>query len=724
MKEKQHMKKKGSSTFNKIVAWIHLWPSIVSGIVVVFVCLTGTIIVYGDEIMDLSAGDAKYVTPGDTRLTYAEINERVLAKNSLYGISEAVFYKDPTRSVRLRIFDRKNVKMLLMYIDPYTGEILKEDTTIYFFFITAHLHAQLLAGPIGGWIVVVSTIIFFISSITGLILWWPKKWNKTTRKASFTVKWSAKFKRLNYDLHNVFGFYSLLLCVILSGTGLIIFFHTLMDVTVKVTGGDELGLMHYLPKADSTKTQLDMVTFAYKTLEEEYPEKEAASIRVYQSEKVGSFTFTTGKPGLKSIEKDDVTAYNKYTGEKITIKPETLTHEKTENTVWQLHMGQWWGQLGKLLTFLAGIVATSLPITGFIVWWGKQKKKKGNSLRHFIILTSLFIGLCSFAQTDAILVGFTIQHHSAVLNEERTLNIHLPDDYEKYPQQNYPIVVLLDSEMYFESYVGIQKNLSKDPHASIPKMIVVGIENTHRTRDLTPSKIEGIDHSGNEQPMFADGGGNEAFLKYINTELLPYIKANYRTEDYHILVGHSFGGLAVVNAFLEDAPFNAYLALDPSLWWDNQSMLKKADRIFANHTITKKTSLYMVLAHHNNSPDDVTNMTLPNMDFKKVLEKYNPENVRWKHEVFHQYDHGTVVIPSMYNGMLSIFEGYQTNARDMLKNPEYLEEHYKKFSEKIGYTFIPQLNYLNWISEFYKNDPNKQAVRTIITLKQKWYAKH
>ncbi|GLB48217.1 PepSY-associated TM helix domain-containing protein [Neptunitalea lumnitzerae] len=375
MKQKVHKKKKGKSTFNKVVAWIHLWPSIVSGIIVVFVCITGTIIVYTDEIMDLSAGEAKYVTPGEHKLTYSEINEKVLQQDSMYAVSEAVFYKEPNRSLRLRIFDRKNVKMFMMYVNPYTGEILKKDSTIYFFFITAHLHAQLLAGSIGGWIVAISTIVFFVNCLTGLILWWPKKWNKTTKKASFTVKWSAKFKRLNYDLHNVFGFYSLLLCVILSGTGLIIFFHTLMDVTVKVAGGDELGIIEKLPKADSNKIPLDMAAFAYKTLDEKFPQKEAASIWVYQVQNLGAFAFTAGKPGLKSIEGDEIIAFDKYSGDQINLSEKTITHAKTENTVWQLHMGQWWGQLGKLLTFITGIIATSLPITGFIIWWGKRKKK-------------------------------------------------------------------------------------------------------------------------------------------------------------------------------------------------------------------------------------------------------------------------------------------------------------------------------------------------------------
>lgn len=368
-------KKKGKSTFDKVVAWLHLWPSIISGIVVVFVCLTGTIVVYGDEIMELSAGDARYVEIGDNHISKEDIEANLKKENQAFSLSEIVVFKDPKRSLRLRVFNPKEKLLCYVYMNPYTGEVLKVDNTIYFFFITAHLHAELLAGPIGGWIVIISTIIFFISCVTGLILWWPKKWNKTTKLASFTVKWKAKFKRLNYDLHNVFGFYSLLLCVLLSATGLIIFFTGLMNATIQATGGDIAHLDESLPKHDSTQVALDLIPLSFDVLKEN-PEKEAVSIWAFNLNELGAYVFTSGTAGLKSVENADITIFDKYTGDKIEVDEKLIIHEKTENNVWQLHMGQWWGQIGKFSTFLAGIVATSLPITGFLIWWGRRKKKK------------------------------------------------------------------------------------------------------------------------------------------------------------------------------------------------------------------------------------------------------------------------------------------------------------------------------------------------------------
>ncbi|MFT3701267.1 MAG: PepSY-associated TM helix domain-containing protein [Agriterribacter sp.] len=367
-------KKKGKTLFAKIVAWLHLWPSIVSGIIVVFVCLTGTIVVYGDEIIDLSAGDAKYITPQTNRISVIEINDHL--QNAYPGImaSEFVFFKDASRSIRIRAFDDEKELLLMIYMNPYTGEVIKVDKTIYFFFITAHLHAELLAGEAGHWTVIISTIIFTISCITGLILWWPNKWNKATRLASFTIKWKAKFKRFNYDLHNVFGFYSLLIALVLSVTGLMIAFPSFMNVALQASGIDAQAHMEeILPKADSTKTSKDLVPFAYKILTEQ-PDKASASIWAYNLAETGAFVFTAGKSGLKSFENASITVYDRYTGEKLSIENKFIKHEKAGNTIWQLHMGQWWGWFGKLSTFLAGLIATSLPVTGFLIWWGRRNK--------------------------------------------------------------------------------------------------------------------------------------------------------------------------------------------------------------------------------------------------------------------------------------------------------------------------------------------------------------
>ncbi len=369
------VKKKGKNWFSRLNAWLHLWPSIVSGLIVVFVCLTGTIIVYCDEILDFTAAESKYVEVGAKRATASQIVEAIHKKDPKLRLSQVVFFNDPKRSVRVRAFHDDSKRLNFIYINPYTAEVLKVDYTGHFFYVTAHLHSNLLNRQFGGWIVLVSTVIFLLSCITGLILWWPKRWTKKTRQDSFTVKWKAKFKRLNYDLHNVYGFYSLLLCFILSATGIVIFFHSLGDVLIKSFGGSEEHIDVVLPAFDEHKSSLDYAQYAYQALAEN-PNKKNASIWVYNLNELGAYVFQMGVSGLKSTENLDMEIFDRYTGEKLTVETPYIVHEKVENYVWQLHMGQWWGQFGKLSTFLAGIIATSLPITGFLIWWGRRKKKK------------------------------------------------------------------------------------------------------------------------------------------------------------------------------------------------------------------------------------------------------------------------------------------------------------------------------------------------------------
>ena len=189
--------KKGKNWFSKLNAWLHLWPSLVSGIIVVFVCFTGTIIVYCDEILDFTAADAKYVEVGPHKACAEDIIASIHQKDPKLRISQLVFFSDPHRSVRARAFHQDSNKLNFIYINPYSAEVLKIDYSGHFFYVMAHLHSNLMNRQFGGWVVLIATLIFFVSCVTGLILWWPKSWTKRTRQDSFTVKWKARFKRLH-----------------------------------------------------------------------------------------------------------------------------------------------------------------------------------------------------------------------------------------------------------------------------------------------------------------------------------------------------------------------------------------------------------------------------------------------------------------------------------------------------------------------------------------------
>lgn len=345
-------------------------------------------------------------------------------------------------------------------------------------------------------------------------------------------------------------------------------------------------------------------------------------------------------------------------------------------------------------------------------------------------LFALLVLITSFgvqAQTNddkKIVIGTKYQLHSDTLQEDRPYWVSLPKSYgnKKYQEQTYPVVYLLDGGKNFHSYTGLQKELSDGPYSSIPEMIVVAIPNTNRTRDLTPTKISGMGHEfDNAKKMFADSGGNEKFLSFISQELMPLIQKNYRTNGYNIFIGHSFGGLTVINALLNHPDlFNTYIAIDPSLWWDDQVMLQQADSLLENKTFNKR-SLYFSLAAPPAHEDKETNMEEGNKGFKKLLEKYRPEGLRWQWKFYAHEDHGTIPIPTEYDGLRYIFNGYQTQVRQIMKNPEKLIPKFDSLSTKLGHRFIPMAPYLDWMGDFCLKNGTKENAISFFELYHKWY---
>ncbi len=373
--------KGGKTLFARIVAWIHLWPSLISALILIFVCLTGTIIVYCDEVIDFVNRDALYVK---------EVKqEKVPAEQLLVNFREAypkrrnpgymVAYRDPARTVKFNSFE-PGKGLSFVYMDPYTGEVVKEDRTIYFFYVTAHLHNSLLWHGPGNWIIDIATIIFLIELITGLILWWPAKWTRATKEASFTIKWKARFKRLNYDLHNVLGFYALAISLVLTVTGLIIAFHPLAEFTIRAFGGDPGHEWEKQLTPFDASRQPAALNTALERAFAENPGKDAIQVATYRMDSAGHYSINVAKRiGLKSCEDCQAQVIDRYTGRPIDIPRSGALHEAVENAYWTLHMGTWMGQVGKFVTFAGGLIATSLPMTGFLIWWGRRKKKKSRS---------------------------------------------------------------------------------------------------------------------------------------------------------------------------------------------------------------------------------------------------------------------------------------------------------------------------------------------------------
>lgn len=374
----------------KIVGWLHLWLGLISGLIVFIVSLTGTLFVFCDEMIDLTAGNAKYVAvvqnkpklSADHLLT--KFNEQIPNRTPFYIDA----YRSDNRSFRIASMNEKKAAFAYTYINPYTGEVLKTTQVYYLFYIVAHIHSELLMHGLGKTIVGISTIIFFIQLIGGLILWYPKKWNKSTRKAAFMIKKGTKWRRKNYDLHNVLGFYAIIPALLITITGLIMAYETLNNFTQKIFGGTKEGLKlvkKYEPKYDSRQKAMPFQYLIDKNFSEN---KNANQVRISFWAKDSATVYYTQVGeyiGLKSRINGKAFFSNKYTGEALNIPTALKKHFNIQDTNFDLHVGYWGGYIGKIITFLIGLICTSLPITGFIIWYGrKYKKEKATKIKAII----------------------------------------------------------------------------------------------------------------------------------------------------------------------------------------------------------------------------------------------------------------------------------------------------------------------------------------------------
>ncbi|MEA2910392.1 MAG: hypothetical protein QOJ15_2473 [Bradyrhizobium sp.] len=287
-------------------------------------------------------------------------------------------------------------------------------------------------------------------------------------------------------------------------------------------------------------------------------------------------------------------------------------------------------------------------------------------------------GVCATTEkADPYVIGEKFQIESKVLAETRTYIIHTPDSY-KSGKDAYPVLVLQDGEGHLAYTTSAVDMLSGN--GRIPPMIVVGINNTDRARDMTPTKpTTGFGGT----PWTQSAGGADKFLSFIADELLPTIDRNYRTRPYRVLVGHSLGGLFAVYALMNRPEvFNGYLIISPSLWWDDQVLVKAAQPFFAAHK-DLRADLYMTMGSEGQA------MLGAAWKLSAVLEESKLVDLRWQFKRSPEEDHGTIPYMSTYEGLQAIFGSYRIADPISLFEQGGIaafERHYAEVSKRLGYT--------------------------------------
>ena len=291
-------------------------------------------------------------------------------------------------------------------------------------------------------------------------------------------------------------------------------------------------------------------------------------------------------------------------------------------------------------------------------------------------------------------IGKKYSMRSKVLKEERPYWVYLPNSYDEgNKKQCYPVLYLLDGDAYFQSVSGVVQFMSSgiNGNCQIPEMIVVAIPNTDRGRDLTPTHSK-IGYDGKEEAFLESSGGGDAFLKFIRDELIPLIDSTFHTLPVRILVGHSLGGLLAIHALLNKPEmFRAYVAIDPSLWWDNQLLIHTAENEIRTIRKLRKT-LYISSA---NTPK-IPNFTplKAQKAIRKLVKVLNPArsvNFQLSFQFFNAEDHVSVPLLSLYHGLLYIFDGFKHAGLESLPA---MKTRFNRLSKHLGGNILPPEGYV------------------------------
>ncbi|MEM8965380.1 MAG: PepSY-associated TM helix domain-containing protein [Bacteroidota bacterium] len=358
---------------------IHLWMGIGAGLILFVVCLTGTIYTFSSEIQEMLEPERYEVSvQPDAQLLSAEAIAQQVEQALPEGkVTSLRIPADETRSYEVSVKKEGERRGTTYLVDPYTAEIkgTTKGAGSEFFMTIFRLHRWLLLDTeIGRPIVGVATLIFVFIILTGLVIWFPqrlKSWKQGLR-----IKFSGSWKRTNHDLHNALGFYSSFLLLIMALTGLQWSFEWYRTGLYNVLGVERnRPAEEFDIKPKDTESTLLVADFL-RVADEQLPYE--GDYRISMSDEPQKpVAITKYQTGFFAPSAGDALKLNPYTGEVLSLEvfSEKPWNEQIARSIKALHMGTFYGAFSKIIYFIACLIATSLPITGTIIWINKLSKK-------------------------------------------------------------------------------------------------------------------------------------------------------------------------------------------------------------------------------------------------------------------------------------------------------------------------------------------------------------
>ncbi len=368
----------------KTILKIHRILGLITGAVLFIVSVTGCLWVFKEEIESFY-DDYKYVIPQEQDFVSSSevkrIAESIIPDRAIHG----VIYGKPNEAIEVVFYEAEpEVFYHSVFLNPYTGKFIKslDNNSGFFGFILKGHIGLWLPEAIGSRIVSYSVLLFLIILVTGVLLWWPKKMKNL--KARLRFKWNDKtrWKRKNFDLHTIIGFYVSSFGLILAFTGCVMAFNWFYFIAYKATGGDKAP-QFIVPNSASPYTDISdkvpaydkLIPILYKTyktaksFELHYPENDTTSILVEVSNSDGLYYnmdyLFFDQNTLQEIETTSI--YGKYKDAKFADKVIRMNYD--------IHIGAIGGIAGKVIAFLVSFLCASLPVSGVLLWYGRKYKR-------------------------------------------------------------------------------------------------------------------------------------------------------------------------------------------------------------------------------------------------------------------------------------------------------------------------------------------------------------
>ncbi|MBM1104538.1 PepSY domain-containing protein [Aurantibacter crassamenti] len=370
-------------TSKKIILQLHKILGLTTGIVVFIVAITGCCWAFREEIESLY-DDYKKVTPQNspilTPTRAKELAKEVFPDNHVHG----TLFKKADDAIEVIFYDPDPEFYQSVFLNPYSGEVIEvvdHFTGFFAFILKGHMRLW-LPKEIGEQVVGASILIFILIIISGFILWLPKKRKNIKQRLKFDWKKTTRWKRKNFDLHTIIGFYICSLALILAFTGSVMSYNWLKYVVYKSTGGEKEA-QFIIPENTSEKgensdimpmdlliTKLMAESPEAKSFELHYPTSEDQSIYVEVANSEGlyydsDFRFFDQNT-LEEIETPGI--YGKYEDAKVADKILRMNYD--------IHVGAIGGIAGKIIAFLISLLTATLPVTGVALWYGRNYKKQ------------------------------------------------------------------------------------------------------------------------------------------------------------------------------------------------------------------------------------------------------------------------------------------------------------------------------------------------------------